>query len=341
MGNISLRAFAKINLSLDVTGEPQNGYHPIRSVMQAIGVHDDIAVETKGRAGLYGGVSVKIDASTDMAAPGFSVPSGKGNIMYRAAVAMADHFCPLSGTGISLRVVKRIPVSAGLAGGSTDAAAVMLALARLWALDADLPALMRVGASVGADVPFCLIANAKLNPALGFADAGSASACALAEGIGEALTPLASARGGAILVKPNLAVSTARVYGLWDEYVADAAGLPPERPDTDALARALARTEASRGPREAASDAPANDISKYMVNVLEPVAARAYAAVGETIERIRGLIAPDRVFMSGSGPTVVAYFADRAEAEEAAARCARAFAAQPAEGYYVRFAELM
>ncbi|MDR1953552.1 MAG: 4-(cytidine 5'-diphospho)-2-C-methyl-D-erythritol kinase [Clostridiales Family XIII bacterium] len=310
MAGVSVKAFAKINLSLGVTGRLENGYHLIRSVMQAIDIHDDITVETKGKAGLYGGTSIKIqvedeiDKDSDVS---FDIPEGENNIMYRAAAAMADYFCPVTGNRVNLRLVKRIPMAAGLAGGSTDAAAVMLALARLWAVDVKLATLVDIGKSIGADVPFCLAANAKLNPTLGFAGDILASSCALAEGIGETLTPRAGTDGAVVLVKPDIAVSTPYIYGLFDK-----------NGQTDGIA----------SPED-------------MVNALEPVTVGAYPLVGDTIERLKGLVSPERVFMSGSGPTVLAYFAERAAAESAAVRIKQAFKDEADGGCYVRFAGLM
>jgi 4-diphosphocytidyl-2-C-methyl-D-erythritol kinase len=316
MADVSVKAFAKVNLSLEVTGRLENGYHLIRSVMQAIDIYDDISVAVKGNAGLYGGTSIKLnvksEADADSAVGAFTIPSGEDNIMYRAAAAMSDYFCPAAGNKIHISILKRIPVSAGLAGGSSDAAAVMLALARLWNLNAELSVLLNIGKSIGADVPFCIAANAKLNSQLGFADDAMASSAAFAEGIGEALTPLAGMDGALVLVKPDIAVSTARIYGLLDEH-----GFSRERQ-------------------------PAETVSQgNMINALEPITVGAYPAVGETIEKVKAIAAPNRVFMSGSGPTVIAYFSERAEAERAADRIKQALAEGTGGGYYVRLAKLI
>jgi 4-diphosphocytidyl-2-C-methyl-D-erythritol kinase len=458
MTDVSVKAFAKINLSLDITERREDGYHLIRSIMQAIDVCDDISVEAKGKVGLYGGVSVKIemkgnagadaDAQNDVhaipsdkgiladaqsdaravpsgkgilvaaqsdaravpsgkgtlvaaqndarAVPSdkgalvvaqsdvYAIPSGKDNIMYRAAIVMAEHFPPSAGNKIRIRIAKRIPVAAGLAGGSSDAAAVMLALAHLWGLDVTLASLLEIGTSVGADVPFCLIANAKLNPHLGFADDAQASSCALAEGIGEILSPLSSVSGTVMLVKPNLSVSTAHIYELWDSNhgtQTGAAGRPGHRahPDTDALVRALAAGDdreagntispnlasnaehtRSQGCVETAEKRETTEetgtsektektekteqtalpnLSKYMANVLEPVTAGAYPEVDDMIRCVEERAAADYVLMSGSGPTIIAYFADRAAATPAADRMKQALAEQQI-ACYVGIAEL-
>jgi 4-diphosphocytidyl-2-C-methyl-D-erythritol kinase len=252
---------------------------------------------------------------------------------------MSDHFCPSFGTHIRMRLVKRIPTAAGLAGGSSDAAAVMLALARLWNLDAPLSALLEIGKNIGADVPFCLAANAKLNPALGFSCDEAASSCALAEGIGETLSPLPPMRGTAVLVKPNLPVSTAHVYGLWDAAGRESAdgrtgAFTRTRPDTDAFVSALADNGKARaiGP---------DHFPAYMVNVLEPVTAEAYPRVASAIGKMKTIAAADRVFMSGSGPTVIAYFRDRVSAEAAVPRISRAFAEERDDGCRVSLVSLI
>lgn len=327
MAFISANAFAKINLSLDVTGRFANGYHSIRSVMHAVDICDDITIETHGNAGLLSGVSVKIEVA-NRGEEGGVIPSGENNIMYRAAVAVADRFCPSVGNKIRINIAKKIPVAAGLGGGSADAAVAILALARLWEVNAELPALLDIGKSVGADVPFCLISNAKLNPTLGFAEDRAVSTCALAEGIGEILTPLASAGGAAILVKSNISVQTSDIYALFDEY-------PPAsaRPDTEELSRALSLGKVMREEDRVA-------LSRNMTNVLEPVTAGLRPEIYDIMNRIKAASSPDRVFMSGSGPTVVAYFANRAAADIAAGQIKKAFAEGKTECPRVIFAAL-
>jgi 4-diphosphocytidyl-2-C-methyl-D-erythritol kinase len=347
MGKIELKAFAKINLSLDVIGRLDNGYHAIRSVMHAISLYDRVTVETGGAAGLYRNPSIKLSVNAGALleqsgqADVICIPEDRQNTAWKAAMAMAERFCPVTGGRIQIKVEKRIPVAAGLAGGSADAAAVILALAKLWATGADLESLMRIGAGVGADVPFCMAAIAAKNENIGFQDAPLACSAALAEGIGDQLTPLPSfaaakkavaAKGesdsiqnspqapstvpkeaipakdqiGILLLKPGIAVSTAQIYSLYDDFMCSKERMP--RPDTDAFVSALWRS---------GLDLRDHEICKNMVNVLENITIKEYPVVNTLIESVRQHADSDHVLMSGSGPTVIAFFRGKNRASAA------------------------
>lgn len=362
MGKIELKAFAKINLSLDVVGRLDNGYHVIRSVMHAISLDDRVIVETGGAAGLYRNPSVKLAINADAlnGQEGRSdtvfVPNDRQNTAWKAAMAMAEHFCPVAGGRIQIEIEKRIPVAAGLAGGSADAAAVILALAQLWDTGADLKSLMHIGAGVGADVPFCMAAIAANDGNAGFKSSPQACSAALAEGIGDHLTPLPSlaaapaegsiqsaspigpgsdrllsgsagsiqsafptgssgdsllsgsegriqsaspteTKDDILLVKPAIAVSTARIYSLYDDFVHSGGDM--RRPDTDTFVAAL---------RRGGLDLNERAIHENMVNVLENITIKEYPVVNALIESIRRHVDSDHVLMSGSGPTVIAFF---------------------------------
>ena len=171
--------------------------------MQAIRLHDRIRVTAKGRAGLFGGVRIRLTASDPSGQPALDIPAGEDNLAYRAALCLAEHFCPTKGNQIHIHIEKSIPVAAGLAGGSADAAAVFLSLAALWHLNGGLNPLLALGAKLGADIPFCISAIASGNPDLGFSEDPLAAPAALAEGIGEILTPLPTQGGQVHLLKPR------------------------------------------------------------------------------------------------------------------------------------------
>lgn len=300
MKSLSAEAFAKVNLSFDIVGRRDDGYHDIRSIMQAISLADDITVETDGAPGIFGGVKIKLGVDRGEGLPGADVPADAHNLAWRAAALMGDHFCPL-GAKVMIRLRKRIPAAAGLAGGSADAAVVMLCLARLWETGADLGTLCGIGAKLGADIPFCMVSAAKNNPGLGFADDPMASSTALTEGIGEIITPLPSPGGSLLLVMPETSVPTASIYGLYDEM---GGGEEAPAPDTDLLVKLLKERGAS-----GFSAKSLKMFAENMVNVFEPITSSRYPAVGDAISSISEALAPDadRVMMSGSGPAVFAW----------------------------------
>ncbi|MCL2488245.1 MAG: 4-(cytidine 5'-diphospho)-2-C-methyl-D-erythritol kinase [Oscillospiraceae bacterium] len=204
---ITVAAPAKINLTLDITGRLDNGYHTIRSVMQAVDLADRITLTLTGRPG----IRVSIDDRTG----GDSLPADSRNTAYRAAALM------FAGSGYAggaeIHIEKHIPQQAGLGGGSADAAGVLTGLNRLLAADFCRERLMALGAEVGADVPFCVHGGT-----------------ALAAGIGADISPLPTLPGCHIVIaKPAGGVSTAEAYRLADGAVITA------RPDHDRLEQAL------------------------------------------------------------------------------------------------------
>ncbi|MBR5420508.1 MAG: 4-(cytidine 5'-diphospho)-2-C-methyl-D-erythritol kinase [Lachnospiraceae bacterium] len=197
MNQISLKAPAKINLSLYITGRRADGYHELKSVMQQISLCDELTL-TKREEGIL--LNVESDGT-----PGSGhekVPSDGKNIAYRAA----ELFFRESGIagGAEIKLIKHIPAAAGLAGGSTDAAAVLKGLAQLYESGHDTEALCSMGVKLGADVPFCILGGR-----------------ALCEGIGDKLTPLTAEELHILLIKPPIEVSTKEVYEAFD-------ALPPE-----------------------------------------------------------------------------------------------------------------
>lgn len=280
MKRIQLNAFAKINLSLDVLGVLDNGFHQVEMVMQQILLSDDVLIRWKEAADEH---MVTIRVSTNK----YFLPTDERNLAYKAAMLMIEHF----GTGkrgrILIDIKKRIPVAAGLAGGSSDAAAVIHGINRLWQLDLSLRELCSLGAELGSDVPFCVMGQAAADKALKpfFSHDSLACHCALATGTGTDLKPLTGLKSNLVLSKPSISVSTAEVYKGIDEIRI------PAHPDNAKIAAALAK-----GDIEA--------VKKNMVNVLENFTLKRYPIVMYTKNKLQELCDPKCVLMSGSGPTV-------------------------------------
>jgi 4-diphosphocytidyl-2-C-methyl-D-erythritol kinase len=266
MESIELQAKAKINLSLDVIGKRPDGYHDVKMIMQTIGLHDDILLEKTGEG-------IRIECNSPW------VPTDSGNIAWKAAQLILSR-CGIK-NGVNIRIYKRIPVAAGLAGGSTDAAAVFKGLNILYSLNISEEELMGMGREIGADVPYCIKGGTMLS-----------------EGIGEILSPLERLEGvPIILVKPRIGVSTAWVYkNLQLEKVLI-------RPDTELLVKAI---------KERRIDILAGN----MRNVLESVTMEKHSVIRDIKEKLVRFGAAGSM-MSGSGPTVFGIFADRKSAEHA------------------------
>ncbi len=281
---MDIKAMAKINLGLDVLSKRPDGYHEVRMVMQNIYMYDRITLEKTSQEGIF--------FSTDS---GF-LPADSGNLAYRAAQLLTDRLP--AGAGVRIRLSKFIPVAAGMAGGSSDAAAVLTGMNRLFSLHIPQEELMELGLTIGADVPYCILRGS-----------------ALAEGIGEKLTRLSPPPDCYILIgKPPIGVSTKEVYGnLRLEDVV--------HPDIDGIIRAM---KAKNLEAMCAS----------MGNVLETVTIPRYPVIGQ----IKDLMIQNGALtslMSGSGPTVFGIFDDENTAEKAkqalkqSKLCARIFLTTP------------
>lgn len=267
---MEIKAHAKINLSLDILGLRPDGFHNLSTIMQSLELHDVLEVDPTRN----GGIAVECNDP--------EVPRGLGNIVFKAAELMKKEYGCSRGARIYIN--KNIPVAAGLAGGSTDAAAVLKALDRLWDLDIGQDNLLRLGEKIGSDVPFCLIGGT-----------------VAAAGRGEELTPLPACRGwGVVLVKPPFGFSTARAYSLYDTLP----GGP--HPDSEALAEAVRRRD-MRG------------VAGLLGNVLERVTASVHP---EILEIKKALISAGAAgaLMSGSGPTVFGLCSGLDEARLVASR---------------------
>ena len=286
---IDLKSYGKINLSLDVLGHMEGGFHEVEMVMQAIRLHDDVSVMWRpGEVSESSGALIRL--KTDLP----YVPDDERNIAYKAAALMAERFPPEKrGKGtISIKIHKRIPVAAGLAGGSGNGAAVILALSKLWDLNLSLEEMMELGAVIGSDVPFSMMTQAACIGALGLKEDRMAVTCALAKGRGTELEPIPALKSTVVLAKPPMSVSTGEVYrGIDDVPI-------PERPDNRQLIQGI-----REGNRQL--------VRANMINVLENYTVSRYdrvKAIKNKIVRIAGQEAI--VLMTGSGPTIFALIED-------------------------------
>lgn len=270
MDKIKLKALGKINLGLDVLGRRPNGYHDVRMVMQTVYLYDQILLEKTDKEG----ISLKTNL--------FYLPVNENNLAYRAAKMLIDEFAIKEGVHISLE--KHIPVAAGMAGGSSNAAAVLYGMNRLFQLGLTDQELMERGVKLGADVPYCIMRGT-----------------VLAEGIGEELTPLpAMPKCHVLLAKPPVSVSTQKVYEKLD------AQEVTKHPDIDGILLGLETGDLKK-------------ITSSMGNVLENVTITEYPQ----IERIKDVMKEEgalNAMMSGSGPTVFGIYDDKMLARRAAAR---------------------
>ncbi|MDE6700864.1 MAG: 4-(cytidine 5'-diphospho)-2-C-methyl-D-erythritol kinase [Acetatifactor sp.] len=267
MNTCTIKAYAKINLGLDVLGTLPNGYHQVKMIMQTVGIWDELTLEKTAE-----GIVIATDSR--------ELPTDENNIIYKAARLMQEEFGLPGGIRVSLQ--KNIPVAAGMAGGSADAAAVMKAMNMLYELELSEERLRELGVRIGADVPYCIMGGT-----------------ALAEGIGEKLTRLPAAPQCVLVVaKPDLNVSTKDVYTALDAM----ADYP--HPDIDGMAAAIKAGDLT-------------GVTARLGNVLELVTAKQCPPVTE-IRRMMDSHGAMGSLMSGSGPTVFGIFGDRAEAEKLA-----------------------
>lgn len=258
------RGYAKINLTLDVLGKRTDGYHDLVSIMQTVDLYDTLTFSSLDR-----GIELTSDCSL--------LPNDERNLAYKAALLLLQRTGFAGGVRIELK--KRIPLMAGLAGGSTDAAAVLRGLNRLWNLGLKYEELWEAACELGSDVPFCL----------------NGGTC-LAEGRGEILTPLKLKQPvWLLLLKPEIAVSTKNVYQALDLKKIQ------KRPKQEIMQQALAKGDVSL-------------IALNLVNVLESVTLAAYPELKGYKEELRAL-GSNGVLMSGSGPTIFALAESREQAE--------------------------
>lgn len=267
MESIRLKAMAKVNLGLDVVGKRQDGYHEVRMIMQNIKLFDQVFISKRKDN------EIRIRTNLPF------LPVNENNIAYKAARMLQQEFHLEQGVDIELK--KHIPVAAGMAGGSSDAAAVFYGMNRLFRLDLNRTELMERGVLLGADIPYCLLRGT-----------------ALSEGIGEKLSSLPPLPPCYILIgKPGISVSTKYVYENLD------LSKIGRHPDIDGMVKAL-------------NHGDLNGICSRMENVLETVTVQKYPVIRQIKEEMisQGAL---NALMSGSGPTVFGIFDDQGKAQQA------------------------
>lgn len=250
---LSVKAPAKINLSLDVLYKRDDGYHEVKMVMTTIDLADHLHFTLREDDHIF------VESSSGI------IPSDERNLAYKAASLLKMRYGVKQGCHIE--IAKKIPVAAGLAGGSSDAAATLKGLNKLWQLDLSTKELVEIGADIGSDVAFCVYGGT-----------------ALATGRGEKIQPLVSpAPAWVILAKPSIGVSTGEIYENLDVSSC-------HHPDVDAMVRAIEQQDYDR-------------MCQQLGNSLEDVTLKRYPQVAKIKEKMTQLGA-DGVLMSGSGPTV-------------------------------------
>lgn len=284
-----LQAFAKINLGLDVLGKREDGYHEVRMIMQTIRMYDQLDMRKSVEPGIHLTTNKKY------------IPVDENNLVWRAVKLMMDT-CGII-EGVSIHLHKVIPVAAGMAGGSSDAAATLVGMNRLFHCGLSKEKLMELGVQIGADVPYCVLRGT-----------------ALAEGIGEKLTVLPPMPDCWILIgKPGISVSTKYVYTTLD------LNTDTVHPDIDGMKKAL-------------EDGNLYGITERMGNVLQDVTIPAYPEVERIKEQMKTLGAVNAM-MSGSGPTVFGIFDNEEKAQKACQKlresgsCQQVFLTVPFNNY--------
>ena len=261
---VTVEANAKINLTLDILGKRPDGFHEVAMVMQSIGLHDTLTMEKTD-----GEIALSINVPW--------LKADEKNLAWRAAELVRQEY-GLTG-GVRMELTKRIPIAAGLAGGSADAAAVLKGMNELYNLQMSEARLCELGAKLGSDIPFCLMGGTML-----------------ATGRGEVLTRLADMpETWVVLAKPRISVSTAWAYQNYDEQGAE------RHPDNEAIKKAIAR-----GNRKA--------VAGLLCNVLESVTIKKYDVIADYKQMMldKGAMAS---MMSGSGPTVFGLARNREQGE--------------------------
>ena len=267
MEKLIKKAYGKINLGLDVLRRRPDGYHEVKMIMQMVDIYDTLTFEKRE------------DNQIVLSANREDIPCDESNLIYKAAKLLFDY--KQVSYGVNIHLEKRIPVAAGMAGGSTDAAAAFTGLNELFELGVSQQELMELAVKVGADVPYCILGG-----------------CALSEGIGEVLTPLPNPPYcEMVIAKPDINVST--------KYVYENLNLPElkKHPDIDGIKAAI-----EAGNLEG--------VIERLENVLESVTVKKYGIIQDIKDEMISLGASNAI-MSGSGPTVFGFFDTREEAEAA------------------------
>lgn len=261
-----VKAYAKLNLTLDVTGKREDGYHDILTIMRTVSLYDTVSVKLTEDAG--------ISLTTNLS----WLPTDEGNIAYRAAAAVIKESGIYS--GVKIHIDKKIPCGAGMGGGSADGAGVIVLLNRLLGSPLDDEKLLSIGASIGADVPFCMVGGT-----------------CIAEGIGEKLTTIC-AKGliPTVVIKPQVSISTAAMYNTIDNCEIT------NKPDTQTMKNALISGNIK-------------EIADRLVNVMEPPAVAQHPEIEEVKNQLLSMGALGAM-MTGSGSAVFGIFESHSNAHK-------------------------
>lgn len=262
---MKIKAYAKINILLDIVGIKENGYHLLEMIMQSIDLYDVIDINK-----IEKGIKIKCNKSY--------IPVNNKNIAYKAA----ELFMKTYGIneGVSINIYKNIPTSAGLGGGSADGAAVLKAMRKIFNVDISNKELEELGVKIGADVPFCV-----------------SGGTALCEGIGEIITPMSKFQNKIlVVVKPKFGVSTKWVYSEYDNLNS------VKKPETEKILNAVKNDDLKL-------------VSSKMANVLEEVTINKYGII-DGIKKDMLKFGALGAMMSGSGPSVFAFFEDSLSAQK-------------------------
>lgn len=261
---MKVKAYAKINILLDVVGKKENGYHLLEMIMQSIDLYDLIDVNK-----IEKGINIKCNKSY--------IPVNNKNIAYKAAELFVNTYG--INEGVSINIYKNIPTSAGLGGGSTDGAAVLKAMRKIFNVKISDKELEELGAKIGADIPFCIN--------------GGTAFC---EGIGEIITPIEKFENKIlVVVKPKFGVSTKWVYNEYDNL------RNVRKPEKEKILKAV-------------KDNDVKSVSLNMANVLENVTINKYVIINK-IKKDMIRFGALGTMMSGSGPSVFAFFEDSLSAQ--------------------------
>ncbi|MDD2371808.1 MAG: 4-(cytidine 5'-diphospho)-2-C-methyl-D-erythritol kinase [Firmicutes bacterium] len=257
---VQLKAYGKINLTLEVLGLRVDGYHEIRSIMQNIELHDNLTFENNS------------DGTIELTGNCKLLEYNEKNLIYKSAKALLDYND--KGMGVRIYLDKRIPLEAGLAGGSADAAATLIGLNNLWELNLSIDELISIGSQIGSDIPFCLVGKT-----------------ALVEGRGEKVTSLKSpSKEKLLIVKPEFGASTKLIYSKYDEL-----DKKNKLNNTDLMINEIINE---------------GDYKRYLYNDLEKVTAKVYPEVKEILDIMHQEC--EYAIMSGSGPTCLAFGDEKA-----------------------------
>ena len=267
MESVTIKGMAKVNLGLDVLRRRPDGYHDVKMIMQTVNIYDELEL------------SKTDDNTINITCDTADLPCDDSNLIYKAARLLFEHEnCK---EGVTIHLNKQIPIAAGMAGGSTDAAATLLGLNELFDFKKSKEELAKIGVKIGADVPYCIYGGT-----------------CLSEGIGEVLTALPAAPDCFVVVaKPHIGVSTKYVY---ENLHADTL---EKHPDIDGMIDAIKENDLEK-------------VAGKMENVLETVTIKKYPE----IEKLKNILLENgalNALMSGSGPTVFGLFADKDVARKA------------------------